>query len=109
MTSAKNARDEAGQALRDAATEFIAALRLAKGMDEALFDSLRTAIIEVGAAWRDSDVLPKSVVNDLVGLYSWIESSSYFYQGDEADRIRQAAREAESMIFRHVAPASPEE
>jgi hypothetical protein len=52
-----------------------------------------------------SDVLPKSTVNDLVGLYSWIESSSYLYQGDEAQRIRQAAREAEEMVFRYVAPA----
>jgi hypothetical protein len=109
MTSAENVRDQAGQALRDAATEFITALRLAKGMDENLFDSLRTAIIDVGAAWRDSDLLPKSVVNDLVGLYSWIDSSSYSYKGDEAERIRQAAREAESMVFRYVAPASSEE
>ena len=109
MTSAENTRGQAGQAFRDAATEFISALRLAKGMDETLFDSLRTAIIDVGTAWRDSDVLPKSVVNDLVGLYSWIDSSSYSYQGDEAERIRQAAREAESMVFRYVAPASSEE
>ena len=78
-------------------------------MDEALFDALRTAIIDLGAAWSDSDVLPKSAVNDLVGLYSWIESSSYFYQGDEAERIRQAAREAETMVFRYVAPAPPGE
>ncbi len=78
-------------------------------MDEALFDALRTAIIDLGAAWSDPDVLPKSAVNDLVGLYSWIESSSYFYQGDEAKRIRQAARDAEAMVFRYVAPALPGE
>ena len=78
-------------------------------MDEALFDALRAAIIELGAAWNDSDVLPKSTVNDLTGLYSWIESSSYLYQGDEAERIRQAAREAEAMVFRHVVPAPPGE
>jgi hypothetical protein len=45
------------------------------------------------------------VVNDLVGLYSWIDSSSYLYQGDEAEHIREAARQAETMIFEHVAPA----
>ena|ERR1700761_4325696 len=106
MTAEHDARDRAGRALRAAAIEFISALRLARGMDEALFDALRTAIIDVGAAWRHSDVLPKAVVNDLVGLYSWIESSSHFYEGDEAERIRQAAREAEVMIFKHVAPAA---
>jgi hypothetical protein len=78
-------------------------------MDEALFDALRTAIIDFGGAWSDSDVLPKSTVNDLVGLYSWIESSSYLYQGDEAERIRQAAGQAEEMVFRYVAPAPPGE
>lgn len=87
--------------------EFISALRLARGMDEALFDALRAAIIDLGAAWSDSDVLPKSAVNDLTGLYSWIESSSYLYQGDEAERIRWAAREAETMVFRHVVAAPP--
>ena len=109
MTSAQDAREHAGRALREAATEFISALRLARGMDEALFDALRTAIIDLGAAWSDSDVLPKGAVNDLVGLFSWIDSSSYFYQGDEAERIRQAAREAEAMVFRYVVPAPPGE
>jgi hypothetical protein len=101
-------RERAGRALRHAGIEFISALRLARGMDEALFDDLRTAIIDVGAAWRDSSVLPKTVVNDLVGLFSWINSSSYFYAGDEAERIREAAREAESMTFRYVVPAEPD-
>jgi hypothetical protein len=105
MTTERDVRDRADRALRSAAIEFISALRLARGMDEALFDDLRTAIIDVGAAWRDSDVLPKQVVNDLVGLYSWIDSSSYLYQGDQAERIREAARQAETMIFEHVAPA----
>jgi hypothetical protein len=105
MTTERDVRDRADRALRSAAIEFISALRLARGMDEALFDDLRTAIIDVGAAWRDSDVLPKQVVNDLVGLYSWIDSSSYLYQGDQAERIREAARQAETMIFEQVAPA----
>jgi hypothetical protein len=109
VTSAQDAREHAGGALREAATEFISALRLARGMDEALFDALRAAIVDLGAVWSDSDVLPKSTVNDLVGLYSWIESSSYLYQEDEAKRIRQAAREAEAMVFRHVVPAPPGE
>ena len=109
MTPAQDARQHAGHALREAATEFISALRLARGIDEALFGALRAAIIDFGAAWSDSDVLPKGAVNDLVGLYSWIESSSYLYQGDEAERIRQAAREAEAMVFLHVVPAPPGE
>jgi hypothetical protein len=53
VTSAQGAREHAGRALREAATEFISALRLARGMDEALFEALRTAIIDFGGAWSD--------------------------------------------------------
>jgi hypothetical protein len=108
MTDEDDARERASRALNSAAVEFISSLRLARGMEEARFDALRTAIIDLGAAWRDSSVLPKSVVNDLVGLYSWIDSSSYLYEGEVAERIRAAARETEAMIFRYVAPASDE-
>ncbi|NAS20404.1 hypothetical protein GT755_01740 [Herbidospora sp. NEAU-GS84] len=96
---------QAGRELQDAADEFIGALRLARGMDETAFARLADAIKAFGAAWEAESHLPKSGVNALVGLFSWIDSASCLYGGDEARRIRQAAVEAESLIFRHVVPA----
>jgi hypothetical protein len=96
---------QAEQELQTAADDFIAALRLAQGMDEAALARLTSAIIAFGAAWNGEDYLPKSAVNLLVGLFSWIDSASYLYSGDEALRIKRAAMDIENLIFRHVVPA----
>ncbi|GAB1818732.1 hypothetical protein [Herbidospora sp. RD11066] len=96
---------QAGQELQDAADEFIGALRLAQGMDEIAYTRLTDAIKAFGAAWEAENHLPKSAVNALVGLFSWIDSASHLYEGEEAQRIRWAAMEAETLIFRHVVPA----
>ncbi len=53
-------------------------------------------------------MLPKSAVNILVGLFSWVDSSSYLYSGDEAARIRNAAREIDELIFQYIIPAEAE-
>nr|WP_062331983.1 hypothetical protein [Herbidospora sakaeratensis] len=98
-------RTQAGRELQEAADEFIGALRLAHGMDETAFARLADAITGFGAAWEAEEHLPKSAVNALVGLFSWIDSASHLYEGEEAKRIRQAAMEAETLIFRHVVPA----
>lgn len=100
-------RERAGQHLREATVNFTSALRMPDGFSEELLSELRSAIIEVGAAWEMSDTLPKSIVNDLMGLYSWVDSSSYLHEDEDARRIRKAAIELESLIFKHVVPAPP--
>lgn len=104
--SVSDPKDMAGRRLRESVNEFIAKLRLASGMDEDAFARLRAALIEVGNAWRTDSVLPKSVVHYLVGLYSWIESSSYLYDQEVASRIREAAREIDMLITERIVPAS---
>jgi hypothetical protein len=99
-------QERAEQELHAAADDFIGALRLAQGMDEAAFDRLCEAIIEIGSAWEAEDHLPKFVVNILLGMFSWIDSASYLYEGDEAAAIKRAARDVESLIFQHVVPAA---
>jgi hypothetical protein len=101
-------RNIAARDLRDSAVDFISALRLGEGMNEELFARLASATTDVGSAWAESEVLPKGVVNDLVGLFSWIDSASYLYEGDEAARIKRAAMEIEILIFERVVPAPPE-
>jgi hypothetical protein len=98
-------QERAAQELQEAADGFIGALRLAQGMDEASFARLREAIIEAGSTWEAEDYLPKQMVNILVGMFSWIDSASYLYEGDEATAIKRAAMEAETLIFRHIVPA----
>jgi hypothetical protein len=101
-------RTESADNLRSCADDFIGSLRLGRGMDEDAFTALRNAVINLGTAWEEADSLPKGIVNDLVGLYSWIESASHLYEGAEALRIRQAAMDVETLVFRHVVPASAE-
>ena len=98
-------RERAAQELQEAADGFIGALRLAQGMDETAFARLREAIIEAGSAWEAEDYLPKRVVNILVGMFSWIDSASYLYDGDEAAAIKRAAMNVETLIFERVVPA----
>jgi hypothetical protein len=98
-------QERAAQELQEAADGFIGALRLAQGMDEAAFARLREAIIEAGLAWEAEDYLPKRVVNILVGMFSWIDSASYLYEGDEAAVIKRAAMNVETLIFERVVPA----
>jgi hypothetical protein len=74
-------------------------------MDENAFARLRDAIIEAGSAWEEEDYLPKRVVNILVGMFSWIDSASYLYDGDEAVAIKRAAMNVETLIFERVVPA----
>lgn len=95
----------AEQELRMATDEFIGALRLAHGLDASSFARLRAAIIGVGSAWEMENHLPKSVVNIIVGMFSWIDSASYLYEGDEAAAIRQAAVDVETLIFQKIVPA----
>jgi hypothetical protein len=99
-------QERAEQELQAAADDFIAALRLARGMDEIAFARLREAVIGLGAAWEADNHLPKSAVNILVGLFSWIDSASYLYNGDEALAIKRSAMDVETLIFQHVVPAS---
>ena len=98
-------QERAAQELQEAADGFIGALRLAHGMDDAAFARLREAIIEAGSAWESEDCLPKRVVNILVGMFSWIDSASYLYEGGEAAAIKRAAMDVETLIFEHVVPA----
>ena len=90
-------QERAAQGLQEAADDFIGALRLARGMDEAAFARLREAIIEAGSAWVGEDYLPKRLVNTLVGMFSWIDSASYLYEGDEAMAIKRAAMDVETL------------
>jgi hypothetical protein len=106
VVMADERQERAEQELHTAADDFIGGLRLAQGMDEAAFDRLREAIIEIGSTWAAEDHLPKFVVNILLGMFSWIDSASYLYEGDEAAAIRRAARDVESLIFQHVVPAA---
>ncbi|MEU0520316.1 hypothetical protein [Streptosporangium sp. NPDC006007] len=98
-------RERAERELRTAAGNFIAALRLARGVDEVAFSRLKEAIIGLGDAWQVEDHLPKSAVNILVGLFSWIDSASHLYEGDDSMAIKQAAMDVETLIFQHVVPA----
>ena len=101
-------RTRTARDLRSSAVDFISALRLGEGMNEELSARLASAIADLGSAWAESEVLPKGVVNDLVGLFSWTDSASYLYEGDEAARIKRSAMEIETLIFKHVVPAPPE-
>ena len=98
-------QERAAQELQEAADGFIGALRLAQGMNESAFERLREAIIEVGSAWESEDYLPKRVVNIIVGMFSWIDSASYLYEGGEAAAIKRAAMNVETLIFERVVPA----
>jgi hypothetical protein len=98
-------QERAAHELQEAADGFIGALRLAQGMDETAFARLREAIIEAGLAWEAEDYLPKRVVNILVGMFSWIDSASYLYDGDESAAIRHTAMNVETLIFERVVPA----
>ncbi|MGW4423234.1 hypothetical protein [Streptosporangium sp. NPDC004631] len=98
-------QERAERELQIAADSFIAGLRLARGIDEVAFSRLREAIIGLGDAWEAEDHLPKSAVNILVGLFSWIDSASNLYEGDDSMAIKQAAMDVETLIFQHVVPA----
>jgi hypothetical protein len=91
--------------LQAAVDEMMGALRIGPGMDETKYAELREPLIAFGKAWEAEQMLPKSAVNILVGLSSWIETSSYLYSGSEAERIRRIAIEIDSLIFRHIVPA----
>jgi hypothetical protein len=95
--------------VRESATNFINALRLEPGFDARLLDELKEALIAVGVAYADETTLPKSLVNDLVGLFSWIDSASYLYKDEEARQIQRAAGEVEQLVFVHIVPAGDED
>ena len=84
MTEAQRASE---LKLRVSADELIGTLRVGPGMDERAYSNLRDALIEFGAAWQKESMLPKSAVNLLVDLFSWVDSSSQLYSGEEAARI----------------------
>jgi len=73
--------------LREAADGFCTALRMGDGIDDLALERLKTCIIEVGRKWRNESILPKTVVHDLVGLYSAVEVSSYLYKGEYSNRV----------------------
>lgn len=102
-------KDRAIDRMRSAIDNFLGELRMAEGLKTSSYEELRDSIIELGAAWAEEDILPKVVVNYLLGLYSWIDSASYGYAGEEAENIRRAARDVEELIFVHVVPAGQEE
>src|SRR5262245_40654305 len=104
----ENLKKASARRVRASADDFVCALRLADGFDSRLIGELKEALIAAGAAYADDDVLPKELVNDLVGLYAWIHASSHLYKGDEAEQIRRAAQELQELIFVHIVPAGPD-
>ncbi|MDQ2874217.1 MAG: hypothetical protein M3Y33_05140 [Actinomycetota bacterium] len=106
--SVNSEQRDAERRLRFAVDEMIGALRVGPGMNDGVFAELREALIEFGRVWKGEKMLPKSAVNILVGLFSWVDSSSYLYSGDEAARIRNAAREIDELIFQYIIPAEAE-
>ena len=104
--SANDEQVAAERRLQASVDEMIGTLRLGPGMNERIFTELRDSLIEFGRVWQGEEILPKSAVNILVGLFSWIDSASHLYSGDEAARIRQVAREVDMLIFQYIVPAS---
>ena len=73
-------------------------LRERRGLNQGAFEQLKQLLREFALDWASSDVIPKAAANILVDLYHVIESDSYLYHNDDAERIRQAADEVLGLV-----------
>lgn len=91
--------------LLDAATELLISLRSADGLNRSALDDLYRALEHEARQWRASGVVPNEVVSVLVALYPDLEASSYAYPEEEAEAIREAARELSQRMLDLLAQA----
>ena len=69
------------------------------GLNRSALDDLYRSLEGEAHRWQGSGVVPKEVVSVLVALYPDIEASSYAYPEDEADAIREAARQLSQRML----------
>jgi hypothetical protein len=95
---------QAARRLIEAAERFTVPLRMGDGMSEPALKELKSALSEVGLAWRDEPNLPKAVVSVLIALAPAIEGASYLYDEEAASRIRDVSLELQDLIFQEIVP-----
>src|SRR2546421_144263 len=86
--------------LLQAAEAFSVPLRTGQGWNERRFQELCSVLRACAREWSDSHTVPKTAVNVIVDLFPAVESCSHlaFYQGEEAQRIRDGAMTLGDLI-----------
>jgi len=64
---------------------------MGQGLDEVALGRLEVALDEFAVAWRTEAMIPKSAASVLAELWPALDSSSYLYPDERADRIRDQA------------------
>jgi hypothetical protein len=84
--------------MADAVERVTVPLRMGDGVDDVALDQLRSALASAAAIWQGDLLLPKSLVSFLVELVPTVESASYLYSDERANRIRDIAEELRELI-----------
>ncbi|MFG2795522.1 hypothetical protein [Streptomyces pseudovenezuelae] len=95
--------------LRDAADGFIVPLRLNDGFDQLALDELCGTIDRLGRQWRTAEVIPKSVALILSELYPAISACAELHEGDERQRMIEAAVRVGERVTYALDPAGEPE
>jgi len=77
--------------LEAASEAFYVPLRMGEGLKKEAFEELCAVLGEARAEWAGLPVVPKRAANLFVDLPSAVESCSYLYPGEEAERVKVAA------------------
>jgi len=83
--------DEAARQLDRCWVDFIVQLRNGSGFDETAFKALCQSLDDCTRSWEKSAFVPKLAARVFIDLYPSIEVCAYMYEGDDADKIRNAA------------------
>jgi hypothetical protein len=84
--------------LQASALDVIRSLARGDGLDLAAAERLKQALHLAEQAWSNSTTISKSAANLFVDLAWGIDSQSYAYRGDEAERIRTFAQEVADLV-----------
>lgn len=77
-------------------------LRVWRRFDEAAYERIKHALVELEARWADAEWLPKDLVITLVELAPAMESLSHLYGDEEAQRVQEAGFELQELVWRCV-------
>ncbi len=96
---------ESVRSLLSAAEAFLVPLRLGEGLQEQRLNDLCGVLRACAHEWACAAAIPKAAANVLVDLFPAIEACSYLasYDGDEAQRIRNAAQTIGDLVHACVA------
>jgi hypothetical protein len=86
---------------------FDESLRTRNGFDEIAYAALTEALRACATEWAELDAIPRLGANVLVDVFAATEANAGLYEGDIADRVREAAHALHDLVGECVALRSP--